>query len=296
MPLISNNWQDLLEPGQRRVFDDVYREQQSNLPILFSIQDSAKAVEHDLQTGDTLDFAPLIGSVAYDEMGEGYRTDYTHAEFARGYKIERKLVDDDQYNVINRRPRLLALAARRRREADGASVFNNSFNSNITGGDSQPLCASAHPSRNSSNTYSNVGTLPLTAVNVEATRRTMIKFRSDRDGIINVNPTLILAPIELEETLFELLNSKGKVDTAQNNSNFHFGKYKALIWPNYLTSATKWWMMDMEYAKQFLLWFDRIKPEFFRDREFDTLTAKFAGYMRYSFGWSDWRFIFGQNA
>ena len=296
MPLISQNWQDLLEPGQRRVFDDVYREQQSNLPILFSIQDSAKAVEHDLQTGDTLDFAPLVGSVPYDEMGEGYRTDYTHAEFARGYKIERKLVDDDQYNVINRRPRLLAVATRRRREFDGASVFNNSFNSSITGGDSQPLCASAHPSRNSSNTYSNTGTLPLTAVNVEATRRSMIKFRSDRDGIINVNPTLILAPIDLEETLFELLNSKGKVDTAQNNANFHFGKYKALIWPNYLTSATKWWMMDMEYAKQFLLWFDRIKPEFFRDREFDTLTAKFAGYMRYSFGWSDWRFIFGQNA
>jgi hypothetical protein len=48
--------------------------------------------------------------------------------------------------------------------------------------------------------------------------------------------------------------------------------------------------------KEFLLWFDRIKPEFYKDSEFDTLVAKFAGYMRYSYGWSDWRWIYAENS
>jgi hypothetical protein len=54
----------------------------------------------------------------------------------KGIKIERKLVDDDQYSVINKRPQQLALVARRSREKHGASVFNNAFNTTIfAGGD-----------------------------------------------------------------------------------------------------------------------------------------------------------------
>ena len=295
MPLVSENWADLLEPGLRKIFDDSYRERASNIPVLFNVQSSSKAVEHDLTTGDILDFVPMNGAVPYDDMGQGYKTNYTHEEYARGIKIERKLVDDDQYTIINRRPRLLALAARRRREKDGASMFNNAFNTAITGGDSLSLCNSAHTSNNGGANQSNTGTLALTPVNLESTRRSMVGFKSDRDGIIEVMPDMILAPLQLEETVFEIINSKGKVDTAQNNVNFHFGKYKALIWPNYLTSATRWFLLDSQMMKEFFLWFDRINPEFQKDKEFDTYQSKYSGYMRYSFGWSDWRAVFGQN-
>lgn len=294
MPLISENWADLLEPGLRKVFDSAYRERPSNIPVLFNVQDSKKAVEHDLTTGDILDFQPMNGVVPYDDMGEGYETNYTHTEYARGIKIERKLVDDDQYGIINKRPRMLGLAGRRRREKDGASMFNNSNSSGVVGGDGVSLCNSAHPSNNGGSNQSNVGSLELTAVNLEATRRLMVGFQSDRDNIIDVEPDFILAPLALEETVFEILNSKGKVDSAENNANFHFGKYKALIWPNYLTNSQRWWLIDSQMMKEYFFWFNRIHPEFQKDKEFDTYNAKYSGYMRYSFGWSDWRCIFGQ--
>lgn len=293
--LVSENWADLLEPGLRKIFDDAYRERASNIPVLFNVQSSKKAVEHDLTTGDILDFVPMNGMVPYDDMGQGYKTDYTHVELARGIKIERKLVDDDLYGIINKRPRMLGLAGRRRREKDGASMFNNAFNSGFTGGDAVSLCSSAHTSNNGGASQSNTGSLALTAVNLEATRRSMIGFQSDRDNIIEVLPDMILAPLALEETVFEILNSKGKVDTAQNNANFHYGKYKALIWPNYLTSSTRWFLLDSQMMKEFFNWFDRIPVEFQKDREFDSYNAKYSGYMRYSFGWSDWRAIFGNN-
>lgn len=297
MPLVSGNWSDLLEPGLRKIFDDAYRERASNIPVLFNVQSSQKAVEADLTTGDILDFVPMNGMVPYDDMGEGYKTSYTHVEYARGIKVERKLVDDDQYNIINRRPRLLGLASRRRREKDGASMFNNSFNTggSYNGGDALSLCNSAHTSNNAGSDQSNTGTRTLTAVNLEASRRLMIGFQSDRDGTIDVQPDMLLVPLQLEETAFEIINSKGKVDTAQNNANFHLGKYKLLVWPNYLTSSTRWWLLDSQMMKEFHLWFDRIQPEFQKDREFDTYNAKYSGYMRYSFGWSDWRAIYGNN-
>ena len=293
--LVEDNWPDLLTPGLRKVFDNAYRERASNIGILFNVQSSQKAVEHDLTTGDLLDFQPMNGIVPYDDMGEGYRTDYTHQELARGIKVERKLVDDDLYNVINKRPRMLGLAARRRRETDGASMFNNAFNAGITGGDGVSLCNSAHPSNNGGAAQSNTGTLDLTDVNLEATRRLMVGFQSDRNQVIEVLPDFILVPLQLEQVAFEIINSRGKVDTALNNANFHFGKYKLLVWPNYLSSSLNWFLLDSVMMKEYQLWFDRIKPEFQKDREFDTYNGKWSGYMRYSFGWSDWRHLFGQN-
>lgn len=174
-------------------------------------------------------------------------------------------------------------------------MFNNAFNTAVTGGDSLSLCNSAHTSNNGGASQSNTGTLQLSDVNLEATRRLMIGFQSDRDGIIEVMPDMILCSLQNEQTAFEIINSRGKVDSAQNNVNFHYGKFKLLIWPNYLTSPNAWFLLDSVMMKEYFLWFDRVAPEFQKDREFDTYNAKYAGYMRYSFGWSDWRAVFGQN-
>ena len=293
--LISENWPDLLEPGLRKVFDDSYRERPSNIPILFDVQSSNKAVEHDLSESALLDFEPMNGAVPYDDMTEGYKTNYIHTELARGFKVERRLVDDDLYGVINRRPSRLGRSARRRREMDAASMFNNAFSSGFLGGDGVSLCNGAHPSNNSTATQSNTGTLVLNDVNLEATRRLMMGFQDDRGGIIDIEPDFLLVPLQLEQTAWEIINSKGKPDTANNNANFHMGKFKLLVWPNYLSSPAQWYLMDSLMMKEFHLWFDRVTPEFQKDREFDTYNAKYSGYMRYSYGWSDWRAIFGNQ-
>lgn len=295
MPLISENWSNSILTGLRKVFVNYYREQVSNVPVLFNMQKSEKAQEFDLLTDEFKDFDVFNGQIAYDDYKESYKTTYTHQEYARGFKIERKLVMDELYGTIQRQPQLLGLSARRRREKDGASVFNNAFNSGFTGGDALSLCNSAHTSSNSTTTQSNTGVLSLTAANVEATRRSMIKFRSGRDGVVDIHPDMLLVPIDLEEIGWEILNSKGKVDSAQNNVNFHYGKYKMLVWPNYLTSASNWFFIDSTYMKQFLLWFDREPVQFFKDQDFGTLVSAFAGYMRYSFGWSHWMWTFGQQ-
>jgi len=54
-------------------------------------------------------------------------------------------------------------------------------------------------------------------------------------------------------------------------------------------------MIDSNMMKMYLQWFNRIPLEFFQDKSFDTLISKFAAYMRYSFGWSDWRWLYGHS-
>jgi phage major head subunit gpT-like protein len=294
----SGSYADLLEPGLRKVYADTFylEQQQSIASILFNVQESRKAQEHDLEMGDVADFAPFAGQVPYDDTGEGYKTNYVHQEFARGMKVERKLVDDDLYNVIARRPQQLGLAAFRKRETDAASVFVNAFVTNITGGDGVCLGNAAHPSNNGGPSQSNVGTTALSPTEVDTARIKMVKYQSNRGNPLTIQPDMLIVPVDLESYAYEIINSRGKVDTAQNNVNFHVGRYKLVVWPNYLVSTTKWFLVDSKIMKMYLNWFDRITPQFYKDTDFDTLVAKFAGYMRYSYGWSDWRWLYAENA
>jgi hypothetical protein len=49
----------------------------------------------------------------------------------------------------------------------------------------------------------------------------------------------------------------------------------------------------MDSKRHQLNFFWRVRPEFKREEDFDTLVAKYRGYMRYSFGVSDFRGIIG---
>lgn len=52
-------------------------------------------------------------------------------------------------------------------------------------------------------------------------------------------------------------------------------------------------MIDEKMAKQWLVWFDRIKIDISRAEEFDTYIAKWRAYARYSYMWVNWRWILG---
>lgn len=301
VPAVSENFADLLEPGFRKIFTEQFREIPGMVESLYSMDTSQKSLEEDSSIGAFGDFNDFSasGTVTYDDVVQGYDTTFTHREFASGFKIERRLFDDDLYNIMNRKPRGLAIAARRTREKHGAAIFNTAFSStgpaNIqTGGDAQFLCDTDHPSNATSTTQSNDGSLALSATSVETTRRLMTAFLDDKDNKIAVNPDLILIPRNLEQTAWEIIASKGQPDTANNNANFHMGKYKLAVW-DYLTDSNNWFFIDSVLMKLFLNWIERIPLEFAQDQNFDTMVAKYRAYMRYAYGWCDWRWLHGNE-
>jgi hypothetical protein len=208
------------------------------------------------------------------------------------------------YNIINRKPAGLALSAKRTKEKYAASVFNNAFSGSgsitvsgltiLTNTEAKSLCNTAHTSTAISSTQGNSGTSALSPTAVEATRILGAGLKDDRDNLISINYDTILVPRNLEETAWVIINTTGKVDSAENNKNFHYGKYKLAVW-DYLTDTNNWFMMDQAMSKMFLNWYTRIVLEFNQDKSFDTYIAKYSAYERYGWGWSDWRWLYGHS-
>lgn len=297
---ISEQWAQLLEPGLRAIFS-VQRTAlaaSSKIPLLFSVGGSGKAQEHYLGAGGMSDWEVYAGAIEYDDFDQLYKTTFTHVEYAKGFKVERKLVDDDLYNEINARPRQLALSSIRTREKNAASVFNNAFSASFTGGDAVSLCNASHPlaPTHAGDTQSNTGTLALSYDNVVAARETMRAFTDDRGELTTVIPDTLLVPPELEEEAFTIWRTMNKPDTADFHDNFVQGFLRQVIVWDYLTDANNWFLIDSARAKEFLIWLNRVATEFAMDPTSDfRLEARFRGYERYSYGWSDWRFVLGQE-
>lgn len=293
--IVAENFGYLLDPGLRKIFMDEYALPEGQTDNLFGVETSSKATEYDLGIGGMGDLEEFTGTIGYGDFSMQYRVSYTHREWCKGIKIERKLVDDDQYSVINKRPAQLALIAKRTKEKHGASVFNSAFSTAVfAGGDTLALCASAHTRVGTTTTVGNTGTTALSQTAVEATRLLMRQFTDETDNLITARGDTLLVPPALEETAWEIVNTAGKLNTANNNANFSEGKYKIIVW-DYLTDSNNWFMIDSRMAKNYLKWFNRIPVEFNKDKDFDTYVAKWSVYTRYSYGFSDWTWIYGQN-
>ena len=263
---------------------------------LFSVEKSTKAVEYDYAIGGVGDLEEFTGTIPYSDVDGQYRVSYTHREWVQGMKVERKLVDDDQYSVINSRPLGLAIGAKRTREKHGASVFNSAFNTSVfTGGDTYALCASAHSKVGTTTIQSNTGTSALSPASLAATRLAMRDYTDETDNLLTARGDLILVSPENEQKAYEITQTDRQVDSANNNLNFlkSLG-YKVVVW-DYLTDSNNWFLIDSKFMKLFLKWFDRIPTEFNKDKDFDTYISKWSVYTRYSYGFSDWTWLYGQN-
>ncbi len=296
---ISEQWAELLEPGLRTIFN-LQREAlaaQSRIPFLYSVQTSAKAQEYALGVGGFSDWTAYKGAIEYDDNEQGFKVTYTHQEYAKGFKVERRLVDDDLYNIINERPAGLALSATRTMEKHAASVFNNAFSSSYVGGDAVALCSASHPySPSNAAVQSNRGTTALSFDAVVTTRRLMREYKDDRGELIPVNPDTILVPPELEETAKTLVETTQKPGTANNDINFVGSRVRNVIVWDYLTDANNWFLIDSAMAKMYLKWYNRVPLDMAMDPTSDfRLEARFRGYVRYSYGWDHWTWIYGHE-
>jgi len=302
---ISENFGDLLDPRFRKIYDVEFEEniKESMIPLLYQMVNPGKRDNYKISgIGAMGDMADFDGSITYDSFGQLYDTTIEFPEVATGFKVARKLADDDLFGIMDNKPRQMGISVARTREKKAASIFNTAFTatasttSGVSGGDGVSLCSSSHPySPDDATTQDNSGTSALSATVVEATRR--IGKRSifnDRGEILNVNYDTILCTSDVEETAWEIINSTGQVETANNNRNFHQGKYNLMVWDR-LSDANNWFMLDSKLMKLFFMWCERVKPDFNYDRDFDTLVAKWSVYGRWNAWYGDWRPIYGHN-
>jgi phage major head subunit gpT-like protein len=306
MPLTSGNFADLLRPPLVRAFDLAMGRPQPMIDMLFKIENSTRYEEQYQGLGAQGLVPPFDGTVPYTDFDAGYRVDIRNYEFAQGLQIERRLVDDDQGNQITGRAQNMADAFGVTQEADAANIFINGFTDSGTnrmgastnGADGVALLSTAHPysPADTGTTQANEGTLALTIDNLDTTRQAMRNFTDDAGQLLGINPDMLLVPPELERQAVQLVSERAIYEpgSAQFDVNIFSGRFRPVVW-NRLTDPNAWFLMDSTLMKQHLIWQWRIRPEFSQAEDFDGLTAKYRGYMRYGIGWTDWKWIYGQN-
>ena len=291
---------DLLDPRFQKIFRDQYRELPDMLPTLFEFPaDNGRGDMRWSEVGEFGDFSAFSGSVIYDQQFQGFDATQTHLEFASGMQVTRKMFDDDLYNIMDRKPAGLATAANRSRQKHAARLFENAASVDTffyNHSEAVSLVSDSHTTNadgvDTSSGFDNAGTSALSATAVAAARIQMVGYRDDRGNRIAIMPDELWIPNALYEIAFEIVSSRGKVDTADNNANVHNGQYNIHEW-NYMDDANNWFMGDSAKRKEHLHWVDRVPLEFAMAEDLDTIIAKWRAYMRYSWVWTNWRWVFG---
>lgn len=288
----TGNFQEALEPIAIKNYQVGFKEIPPERDMIYTVKTSKKLTETYLELGDTGPMNEFTGDLEYEDVQQGYKMTLTAKEYAKGMKIQKKFALTDQLDIVEGLPKLLGLAARRRIAADTAAILNDAFNTSYTTIDGLQLCSSAHTSNNGGSNQSNRGTTAFSEPAVDAARIAMKAFVSNTDELFEVNPDLLIVPRSLEKAAYEIINSSGKVDTANNNINFHKGKYKLLVLDR-LDDSNNWFFVDSELMKIFNVWNNVAPLEFGQAEQFDGLAARYRAYMFYGFGSRDWRWIYG---
>ena len=232
--------------------------------------------------------------LTYEDPVQMYDVTYTHKEYSLGFKVSEVMVEDDLYGVMNKKPARLAVSARRTAENHAASVFNNAFSTSYTGGDAKPLCSTSHPRADGGTAQSNASStgITLTEANLETADLAMRAQLDDKGMKIMAKADTLLVPPTLEKEARIITESTMRSATADNDVNVYRGRFQVKAW-DYLTSTTAWYLLDSGLHE--INWFWRIRPQFKQDEAFDTGMAAFKVRTRYSYGWSDWRGVWGSK-
>jgi len=299
MPMISEQWAYALDPAVRFWFEQGFGRRNALLPSLFNEQGSATATEKASSAGavspDVWEQYEDTGVSAQVDFDQGYLKTFTHKTFTVELPIKRELIDDNQYPQIFAAATKLGDSAALKREKDAASVFNNAFSTSYNGADGVPLCDDSHPlSPVKSGVQDNEFTLALTQDNVGTIREAMMAFTDDNGSKVAVTPNMLLVPPALEDEALIIAKSINDPVNANNAINPQAGRWTVQPW-HYLTDSNAWFMIDSILMKMSLLWFNRIPLSILPKVEDKTLRSTWIAYMRYSYGWSDWRWIAGSN-
>ena len=300
VPHTTGQFGDLLDIRFQKIFDDNFPQLNDMLPELYRFEPNNGRIDMRFsQVSGYGDIPEFSGAVTYQSAAQGFDTTITPKEFASGIQVERRLFDTDQTAIMTQRPAGLARAAQRTRQKHGARPFENAFSIDTffyNNSEGVALCSNSHLTNvQSASTASGFDNLVVTALTATALATARIQMRGFRDAAANigdVEPDEILFPKELYEIAFEINSSMGKVDTAENNRNVHFGRYKMVEW-SHLSDPNNWFLMDGSLRGDSLKWFDSVPVEFASAEDLDTLVAKWRLYMVYGNGHLDWRWILG---
>lgn len=241
---------------------------------------------------------------AYDSPEQGYSWQCDNLEFVKAIQIERQLLVFDRFDVINAKMSGLVDTGLKFRQTQRADVFNSAFAVstafNYSNDEALSLCNDSHTSTNTeistATGFDNAGVSALSPVSLRAAYATMKKFRDLGGNFIGNNQaTAIVVPVENTLRAEEIIKTLKGLDMANHNYNVLYDRWQ-VIEDIFITSTRNWFLVNLPMFKANNYWYEAVAPEFARIEEFETIVAKYRGYMLHGVGRTAlWQSILGHN-
>jgi len=292
-----------LEPGLNSLFGLSYDEYNREYEEIFSIEDSNRAFEEEvLITGFGSAPTKTEGQgVSFDNASESYSARYTHDTVALAFALTEEAVEDNLYDSLGKRyVKALAKSMANTKEVKGADVLNNAFSSSFTGGDGKSLIATDHPLSGGGSAANRATSMAdLNETSLEDALIDISGFTDDRGLTISVQASKMIVPSELVFVAERILNSNLRTGTSDNDLNAVKstgvlpGGYSV---NHYLTDPDAFFLLtSVTDQGDGLKMFQRSGMETSMEPDFTTGNIRYKARERYSFGFSDWRGIYGSQ-
>ena len=297
MAISRNQLVKELEPGLNALFGLEYDRYENQHTEIFDTENSDRAFEEEVMLSGfgSAQVKPEGSSVNYDDATETFTARYTHETLALAFSITEEAVEDNLYDKISSRyTKALARSMSNAKQVKGANILNRAFNSSYTGGDGLELCSTAHVTLggNVKNELSTAADLNETSL--EQALIDIAGMKDERGMKISLNGMKMIIPVNLQFTAERLMKSSQRVATADNDINAvkSMGMIpQGYVVNNFLTDTDAWFIKTD--APNGMKHFQRTPVSTKMEGDFDTGNVRYKARERYSFGWSDWRGIFG---
>ena len=287
-----------LLPGLNALFGLEYAKYGEEHKEIFETETSDRSFEEETKLSG-FGSAPTKSegsAIEYDNAQEAWTARYTHETVAMGFSITEEAIEDNLYDSLSSRyTKALARGMAYTKQVKGADILNNAFAAASTYGDGQVLCSTAHPLVNGGvNSNRPAVAADLNETSLEAAIIQVAGYTDERGLLIAAKPKKLVIPPSLQFVATRLLETEGRVGTADNDINAIMsngavpGGYAV---NHYLTDTDAWFMMtDVPNG---LKHFVRSPMATSMDADFDTGNSRYKARERYSFGVSDPLGIYG---
>ena len=280
-----------LLPGLNGLFGEEYKKYGEEHAEIYSTESSERSFEEEVKISG-FGAAPVKtegAAIAYDQAQESFTARYTHETIAMGFAITEEAMEDNLYVSLSARyTKSLSRGMAYTKQVKAVVPLNTGFDT-YTSGDAQYLFDSDH-TLVGGGTNSNIPSVAadLNETSLEDAVINIAAWTDDRGLLIAARPLKLIIPPALQFVATRLLETEGRVDTADNDINAlkNNGSIpQGYTINHYLTDSDAWFLKTD--CPDGMKHFSRAKLETSMDGDFDTGNVRYKARERYSFGVSD---------
>jgi phage major head subunit gpT-like protein len=292
---------ELLEKRCRRVYFNEYRMQPPVYSKVANVIKSSQAFEDTLKVAGlgTLALKPEGTPVAYDDPVQGTRKRTVHSTYALGFRVTMEMLQDEQYNIIDKMPQDLGRSTADHKERIFFDLFNNAFGTAYTGLDALQLCSTAHVLLKAGTTGISNRANPGVALSVSGLESAMTNFSLTRDEsgrYISLTPKMLLIHPNEQHNAVQLLKTQKEPFTAENQVSTVSTSQTGIVDTQspHLSDTDAWFLLSGK-AQHSIIFYNRMPVTFSNTKDSQTKDSLFDAMYRASVTFDDWRGVYGSQ-